>query len=299
MPVNTLLLTASVSSIPLALYLNDSGQLSQIIIPAEYKMAGQLFSGPLKDKISFCNQEELVQYCSDSTAVTLICFGYPFKLPANKFKQRCLNIHFGPLPENRGPDPIFWTLKEGKTLAHITIHMISDEFDSGDIVAEKTVTIFPGENYGLLSSRLGHLTVDLVKKLLEETPALKKQDQHLAVYKPRPAADDFTITWDSMSAKEIEQLVNACNPKYGGAICRLNGAPLKILEVSYAQLRMPEEETKELASGTIVHANENEGLFVICGDSNFLRLDILALNEGTFTGMKMVRLGVTKGIVLK
>ncbi len=63
------------------------------------------------------------------------------KLP----KIDSINIHNAPLPKYRGMLPNFWQLYHGEELAGITIHRIEKGVDTGDIIAQRYVTIDPND----------------------------------------------------------------------------------------------------------------------------------------------------------
>jgi len=46
----------------------------------------------------------------------------------------CINFHPSPLPQYRGPDPIFWQMSDSKKATKITLHQMNEEIDAGDIV---------------------------------------------------------------------------------------------------------------------------------------------------------------------
>src|SRR4051794_24135639 len=43
------------------------------------------------------------------------------------------NLHPSLLPSLRGPDPIFWALRNGLTETGVTAHRLTDRFDAGEI----------------------------------------------------------------------------------------------------------------------------------------------------------------------
>ena len=51
-------------------------------------------------------------------------------LPANG----CLNVHFGMLPKYRGLLPIFHALMNGEPSFGVTVHLMDEKLDNGDIV---------------------------------------------------------------------------------------------------------------------------------------------------------------------
>jgi len=55
-------------------------------------------------------------------------------------KIGCLNTHYSLLPENRGREPLFWTLLNGET-AGVTIYKMTENIDTGDIIAQKSFSL--------------------------------------------------------------------------------------------------------------------------------------------------------------
>ncbi|TFG62553.1 MAG: hypothetical protein E4H28_07510, partial [Gemmatimonadales bacterium] len=51
-------------------------------------------------------------------------------------KQMCLNLHPSVLPSYRGPTPLFWQFREGEHETGVTLHIIEEDVDAGDIVAQ-------------------------------------------------------------------------------------------------------------------------------------------------------------------
>ena len=53
----------------------------------------------------------------------------------------CLNVHFGMLPRYRGLLPIFHALMNGEPSFGVTVHVMDEKLDNGDIVAQRAVPI--------------------------------------------------------------------------------------------------------------------------------------------------------------
>lgn len=96
---------------------------------------------------------------------------------------------------------------------------------------------------------------------------------------------------ETQSAREIESLVNATNPDYGGAITLFRGQPLRILEVNAVGVNNP----SEFAPGSIVHSDANYGVLVACKNIEFLRINIVQTSEGILSGFKLAGLGIAAG----
>jgi methionyl-tRNA formyltransferase len=53
----------------------------------------------------------------------------------------CLNVHFGMLPRYRGLLPIFHALMNGEPSFGVTVHLMDEKLDNGDIVVQRAVPI--------------------------------------------------------------------------------------------------------------------------------------------------------------
>lgn len=229
--------------------------------------------------------------------LALIC-GFSYRIPAQVFNippAGFFNIHFSILPAYKGPDPIFWQIKNGEQTGGISIHRVNHDFDSGEVVLQRAIPFIPGENWGICNSRYVQVLLDMVLQLMDsldkgkQLPPVKIAIDQSSYY-PNPDADDLTIKWDLLTTEQIENLVNASNPSAGGAITSLNRQLVRILEVSPVNGK----GDPHIPPGTIIHADAS-GLYVQCLESNLLRINILKLSEGFITGFKLAALGVKQG----
>ncbi len=231
-----------------------------------------------------------------SPDLVLVC-GFSLKIPETLLSiptYGVLNIHFGKLPENRGPNPLFWSIKQGEKQTAITIHQMDKNWDTGKTLIEHPVPIIPGETFGMVNSKMSYMLEALTKKaiiLVTDPSNLKSQPTEGTVYNHRPNDIETSIQWESQTADEIEQLINACNPKYGGATTFYQGAPIKILEVSPVDSQSLLGKTP----GEIVHAHPQEGLYVYCKYGKLLKVNIISSDAGILSGTKYVHLGVRQG----
>lgn len=289
------IITATYLPMPLMIHLKQQGLLEQVMLHPD---AEALLFEPLSELVAPLAIDRIADPSNPpikDTCDLVIVMGYPTKITGS-FDAKLVNIHFGPLPENKGPDPVFWTLRNGKLLSYIAIHEINDSFDSGLILKEQSFDIAPGENHGLLSSRLSHLCIQLVQELIAGDIKPREQESDRSNHNPMPEGPDFVINWNEMTSIEIENLVNACNPIHGGARTLINGGALSIYEVMPASLVVPDAESKQ--PGEVVHSSLEQGLVIKCKDGNYLKISILSLNEGIFSGNKLAALGTPVGTVL-
>ena len=73
-----------------------------------------------------------------------------------------LNCHPSLLPRYGGPHPAFWMLKNGESVAGVTVHVMTEKIDAGDIVAQQELMIGENENAGQLMQRQHHAAAALL-----------------------------------------------------------------------------------------------------------------------------------------
>jgi methionyl-tRNA formyltransferase len=231
----------------------------------------------------------------------VLVFTFPWRVPAAVLAlppQGFLNFHFAALPGYRGPEPLFWQLRNGEAAGAVTIHRMDADFDTGPVLLAEPVPIGPADTHGLhraqLAGRGAALALRLLASLRGEAPALEPQpqDPSQAHYWPRATLADVCVHW-AEPALVIDRLVRATNPWNRGALATLRGQPLRLL----ATTPYPAAGTGPVHPGTVLQADATTGLWVACGQGEAIRLDILALHEGYFTGSQLAAMGIGAGEV--
>ena len=117
-----------------------------------------------------------------------------------------LNLHPSALPEFRGPNPVFWQLREGVTRAGATVHVATGTVDAGPIVTQRWLDVRPGIGAGALTAALVRCGVRaLVETLHEIERRIREaapQDESAATRQPHPRAEDLRLdtTWTAERA---------------------------------------------------------------------------------------------------
>jgi methionyl-tRNA formyltransferase len=156
--------------------------------------------GSLRDAATLAT---LASYQPD--AICVACFSH--RLPAEVLRiprLGCLNVHPSLLPENRGPDPLFWTFRRGDRMAGVTIHLMDEGFDSGPLLLQEAVPVPDGISARTLEAQLaargGKLLAQALAGLATGTLHPVPQDNARASSYPMPSAEDMLIT-PEMSAR--------------------------------------------------------------------------------------------------
>jgi methionyl-tRNA formyltransferase len=241
---------------------------------------------------------ELGPWFSGASPDLGLVFGLPWRLPPDVLglpRLGWLNLHGGPLPAYRGPQPVFWQIRNAEPASALVAHRMDAGLDTGPIVASLAIPILPDTTFGALTQALAQAAPGLLQSLLQ---ALDTQGEAILEGArpqgegrtwPRPGPEDVRIDWSAMPAWQIQALVRACNPWNSGAWTSLQGQPCRVVEASLLDTPVPPGPP-----GSVGLAGE-DGLAVACADGLGLRLDILRLEEGFFSGARLRSMGVGPG----
>lgn len=147
-----------------------------------------------------------------------------------------INLHPSLLPKYRGAAPVQWALINGESVTGVTVQMIEEKLDAGDIVIQKKINVTPEMNAADLYEEVLPIGAELLVKAIdglnnsEITP--QKQNEDEAVYCGKITKELANIDWNK-SAEEIHNLVRGLNPK-PTAWTTFRNANLKIWKTSVA-----------------------------------------------------------------
>jgi methionyl-tRNA formyltransferase len=143
---------------------------------------------------------------------------------------KCLNIHPSLLPKYRGAAPLNWQIIRGETKTGVTIMVMDEGMDSGDILLQEEIELGVAEIYGNLHDRLAQLGAALLIKSIEQladgTAKRISQDASGATFAPRLKKETGKIDWNNKST-DIVNLIRGLSPS-PAAHTSLDGLPLKI-----------------------------------------------------------------------
>jgi len=85
-----------------------------------------------------------------------------------RWRGRILNIHPSLLPRHKGLDTHKKVLAAGETVSGCTVHLVSEELDSGHVIAQAEVPVEAGDDTSRLAARVLDAEHRLYPKALSE-----------------------------------------------------------------------------------------------------------------------------------
>ena len=135
----------------------------------------------------------------------VLSFTFPYRLPAEVTtvaKYGAVNLHPTPLPAYRGPNP-FRSIYEGYPTLGSTLHWLSPEFDTGNILAQTLRPLPDDRSIGpLLGTWFGTMrpTLELgIPRAVAGDPGTP-QDEREASYGAFFTAEERRLDWDTPAA---------------------------------------------------------------------------------------------------
>ena len=129
--------------------------------------------------------------------------------------EGCVNVHASLLPRWRGAAPVERAILAGDERTGVSIMLMDEGFDTGDVLARSELAIGAAECAGELRGRLAALGAALLARTLDDLPRARacSRPQHApcAVYAERISKHEARLDW-SRSARELDRVVRAMNP---------------------------------------------------------------------------------------
>lgn len=176
-----------------------------------------------------------------------------------------LNVHASLLPRWRGASPISAAILHGDAETGVTIMLLDETEDTGDIVSQQVTEIEPAEHAGQLSDRLARMGADLLMATVPDwiggKVSARPQDPESATRARRVKKQQGRIDW-TQPAEQIARHVRAYTP-WPAATTTLGRSAIRITEA------VSSSTESDGAAGVIV--GDNDGIDVATG-SGTLRI---------------------------
>lgn len=170
--------------------------------------------------------KQVLERCKTLTidVVLMSCYGH--RLPdeiLSLAKNGCYNLHPSLLPQYRGPEPIFWQMKHNCRTG-VSWHVVTCDFDAGDIVKQKQVCFDDGNDFEEISEGLANngasLMLELLDDITESRLQCKAQSIDEASYFPYPTEKEFIVD-TAWSAQHAYNFMRATEVFGYSFVCRI------------------------------------------------------------------------------
>ena len=182
----------------------------------------------------------------------------------------CLNVHASLLPRHRGAAPIPRAILAGDTVTGVTVMVMNEEMDAGDILLRRETPIAADDTGGTLADRLAHLGAGAIGEALDGlaggTLRAIPQPADEATFAPRIERDQCRLEWQR-PAVELERQVRALAPD-PSAFTQLAGRVLKVHRAAVER-----ELPSEAPTGQIIRAGP-DGILVTTGAGGLRLLEV-------------------------
>jgi methionyl-tRNA formyltransferase len=128
----------------------------------------------------------------------LVVAGYPWLIKGwERHLPFAVNFHPSPLPQGRGPYPLFQAILDGVPEWGITAHALEPAFDTGPIVAQKRFALNGQDTHDTLLAKCQIAAKDIAALLARDLPRLwdEARPQGQGSYWPRVTQAQRTINW--------------------------------------------------------------------------------------------------------
>jgi len=127
-----------------------------------------------------------------------------------------VNVHPSILPKYRGPNPYLQNILHRETFSGITFHLMDENFDTGAILSQKKIKIFPNDTSKELKARTVFqarlMCAELMKKLEYGMVIPVAQNEKDMSYYPNINDYDKMLDFKKETAEEIQARIRALYP---------------------------------------------------------------------------------------
>lgn len=215
-----------------------------------------------------------------STLGVVIDFGVIIsRATIDTFPLGIINSHFSLLPQWRGADPITFSILSGQQTTGVSLMLINEALDEGDILAQGTYTLPSHITTPELTNALVLLSNELLKKTVpaymqghvsaisQEAAAAAAGVDHTPSYSRKLTKQDGTINWHK-PAIQIEREIRAF-AGWPRSTCKLGNVEIVITKATVTQ--------DTLRAGEIRIAKNYLGIG--CGESSLQILSVIPIGK--------------------
>jgi len=191
----------------------------------------------------------------------------------------CINLHASLLPRYRGAAPIQWAVAMGETITGNTTMLLEEGLDTGPILLQQALAIFPqqtaAELFDVLSVGGAPLVVKTLAGLEIGTIEPRPQNHAGATFATLLTRDDGRMDFDARTATELKNRWRGFQP-WPGAFTALDGKKLIVHRMEVVDASGSQESDPAPAQPASIPPGqiriEDHRLLVACAGNTWLEL---------------------------
>jgi methionyl-tRNA formyltransferase len=129
-----------------------------------------------------------------------------------------INVHPSLLPRHRGPLPLFWTYHADDRVAGVTVHIATDRFDSGDIVAQEAFDLpraYPMQKLDHdVAARAARMLREAASAMARGEVQRTPQDESRATHAPYVQLGEPVVPFAEWDVERVWHFLAALCPPY-------------------------------------------------------------------------------------
>lgn len=216
------------------------------------------------------NDDSFIEHLSSLKPQLLVVAGYPTIFRnrlLNIAKRGSINLHGGRLPQYRGGSPLNWQIINGEAAAGISVTLLTENIDSGDILAEADIQIDLNDTIHTVHMRANELfpalTLEVLENLDNNKVVRRVQEEHDACYWHQRNDNDGLIAWSGLSAAKVYDFVRALTHPYPGAFSYSEGERVRFFKVTVPDCVL------RGTPGRVFYV-QGQGPYIVCQDRAIL-----------------------------
>lgn len=170
-----------------------------------------------------------------------------FKYP----KRMSINFHGSLLPKYRGRTPHVWAIINNEHETGITAHLIDENCDTGDIIAQIKIPIeksYTGNDVLTIFNTLyPQFVYEVIMSIEKNTVLYRKQDDEKATFFGKRVAENGQINWN-WQKERIYNWVRAQAKPYPGSFSLINNLKCIIHKIEFSTLGY----TNDVVNGEVI-----------------------------------------------
>ena len=204
-------------------------------------------------------------------------------------KIATVNVHPSFLPKYRGPNPYLQAILHGEKFSGVSIHLMSNEYDSGAILKQIKVPIYNTDTSKELRERsvtaARKLTCEFIEELSNRVLTPISQDPKEATYFPNISGQEMMLDFNMQNSNEISRTIRALHPflptyiTYKNVFFKVNPYRFQIID-----------DFSDYSPNTIIAKDpKNNSITIVCRDKKSIKFTDLKLYGRKFTSTYIKR----------